>query len=103
MGFRRGSNNGAWKGGRSNFNGYVMITAGEFKLEHRKVMEDHLRRKLTSSEIVHHKNGNKKDNRIENLELMTRSEHCKHHYKEIREAYERRIRARFKHFERMLK
>lgn len=56
---------------KSNKYGYV--------LEHRVIMENHINRLLTNDEVVHHINNNSKDNRIENLLLMTIDEHNKYH------------------------
>lgn len=42
--------------------------------EHRMIMSDHLKRPLLRSEQVHHKNGDRADNNIENLELWSTSQ-----------------------------
>lgn len=70
-----------WKGGTiSNSNGYKYIRyQGKQIEEHRLVMMKKIGRNLKSNEHVHHINGNKQDNRIENLELLTNSEHSKKH------------------------
>lgn len=57
----------------ANREGYIM--------EHRLVMERFLGRRLKKDEVVHHINEIRTDNRIENLALMTPSEHMSYHMK----------------------
>lgn len=59
--------------------GHPAATKHGYVLHHRVIIENSLGRILLPSEIVHHKNHNKKDNRLENLSVMTRKEHSQHH------------------------
>jgi predicted nucleic acid-binding Zn ribbon protein len=82
----QGKNHPNWKGGFSLSQGYKIyesegFTKGNKIAEHRLIMEQHLGRKLTSKELVHHINGIKTDNRIENLQVVDRKTHIKLHKK----------------------
>ena len=52
----------------------VRINGKTFK-KHRLVMEEHLGTKLNEEEVIHHINGDAMDNRLENLEIMNKSDH----------------------------
>lgn len=81
-----------WKGGiHVRLDGYIIVRLGtipksakgaRYALLHRLLMEEKLGRKLLRSEIVHHKDGNNKNNALENLEIMTQVEHARLHLKE---------------------
>jgi hypothetical protein len=90
---RHGEAHSQWKGGRSiDGKGYYklninliepqfhcMCDKSGWVLEHRYIMAVYLGRPLTRKEIIHHKDHNKSNNDVSNLELTTRGDHMRSH------------------------
>lgn len=68
-------------------NGYIVLYKNGYNKkgnakQHVLIMENYLGRRLNKNEVVHHIDGNKKNNDISNLKLMTRAEHSRFHRKQ---------------------
>ena len=90
----RAENSGSWKGGRTEANGYIYLRTSHtgggsaYTGEHRLVWEQR-HGKLPRGWVVHHLNGIRDDNRIENLNAMSRRTHSP---RLMVEPYQRRIK-----------
>jgi hypothetical protein len=82
-----GENNSRWIGGIIKRNNRILVYLpkskmkmyGQYVYNSRKVMSEHLGRKLLSSEIVHHIDGNSLNDSIDNLKIMSSEEHGRLH------------------------
>ena len=100
----RGDRHPRWNGGRTiTEHGYVRVQVGKdhpladpngYAYEHAVVASARLGRFLGPDELVHHLNGNRQDNRPENLRVETRNQHNEHHAGGPRDAITGRFTSR---------
>lgn len=84
---KTGPSHPCWKGGiLIDRDGYIRVWRPEhpwprkgYMMAHVEVVELNLGRKLLYSECIHHKNGNRQDNRLENLQVIMRGRHSSIH------------------------
>lgn len=85
---RKGKDHPTWKGGSQiDRDGYIRLylpdhpwpRRGGYVLAHVAVMELSIGRRIAPGEVVHHINHDPKDNRLENLQILSAGEHSKHH------------------------
>lgn len=92
-----GEKNSRWKGGQVTSQGYVYLLRPDHPHANKQgyvkranlVMEAHLGRSLRSDEVVHHRNRNRLDDSVENLEVMTTAAHQHVHTTSLGQAVRR--------------
>ena|SRR3990167_933054 len=93
--YNQGVKNHKYKGGYITKSGYKRISLfGKNIFEHRFIMQNFIKRKLSKNEHVHHLNGKKTDNRLENLAVYSPKKHGAFHAKEFNDfkrMYQHRI------------
>ena len=100
---QRGSNSPRWTDGFVRSDGYKCLSLnGKPYLEHRYFVEQHLGRKLTQEEVVHHTDGNRLNNVLSNLQLMTKSTHATLHLTDASKHIDLICPVCGKHFQRYL-
>lgn len=95
-GSQTGFKSSSWKGGEFvSADGYTMVLVpglGKYRTQQSIRMEELLDRSLTSNEVAHHRDGDKRNNSPSNLQLMTRGEHMLFHNPRAWESLKKEIK-----------